>query len=286
MTFVGKILVGVIMACALLFLGISTVVFTTAVNWKAETAKQKDAVSKLQSKNNDLTAAVDAAKKDLDKAVGDHKTAVAQADTRIKGLEDDVKKEQAERAAAQSKLEVAQQSANTTLTLAEQRLSETTLLRDQKSAVEKQANEYKLQQTELNDKIRELERQTKTLDDDNKDLRDRVARYSTLLRKNGLSDDISVVKGLESPPPVKGEVKRIDARNSRVEITIGSDDGLVPGHELYLYRTKPRSEFLGRILIQSVDPDQAVGKVIGNTVSGKKIQEGDIVSSTIPRPRG
>jgi hypothetical protein len=286
MTFVGKILVGVIMACALLFLGISTVVFTTAVNWKAETAKQKDAVSKLQSKNNDLTAAVDAAKKDLDKAVADHKTAVAQADTRIKGLEDDVKKEQAERAAAQSKLEVAQQSANTTLTLAEQRLSETTLLRDQKSAVEKQANEYKLQQTELNDKIRELERQTKTLDDNNKDLRDRVARYSTLLRKNGLSDDISVVKGLESPPPVKGEVKRIDARNSRVEITIGSDDGLVPGHELYLYRTKPRSEFLGRILIQSVDPDQAVGKVIGNTVSGKKIQEGDIVSSTIPRPRG
>ncbi len=81
-------------------------------------------------------------------------------------------------------------------------------------------------------------------------------------------------------------MKRIDARNSRVEITIGSDDGLVPGHELYLYRTKPRSEFLGRILIQSVDPDQAVGKVIGNTVSGKKIQEGDIVSSTIPRPRG
>ncbi len=181
MTFVGKILVGVIMACALLFLGISVVVFTTAVNWKAETAKQKDAVSKLQSKNNDLTAAVDAAKKDLDKAVADHKTAVAQADTRIKGLEDDVKKEQAERAAAQSKLEVAQQSANTTLTLAEQRLSETTLLRDQKSAVEKQANEYKLQQTELNDKIRELERQTKTLDDNNKDLRDRVARYSTLL---------------------------------------------------------------------------------------------------------
>ena len=34
MTFVGKILVIVIMAFALIFLGISTVVFTTAKNWK------------------------------------------------------------------------------------------------------------------------------------------------------------------------------------------------------------------------------------------------------------
>ena len=41
MTFVGKILVILIMAFSFLFLGISTVVFSTAVNWKTETAKQK-----------------------------------------------------------------------------------------------------------------------------------------------------------------------------------------------------------------------------------------------------
>ena len=35
MTFVGKILVIAIMAFALLFLGISTVVFTTSKNWMA-----------------------------------------------------------------------------------------------------------------------------------------------------------------------------------------------------------------------------------------------------------
>jgi hypothetical protein len=69
-----------------------------------------------------------------------------------------------------------------------------------------------------------------------------------------------------------------------MEITIGSDDGLVVGHELYLFRTSPRPEYLGKVKIISVDPDQAVAKVIGNTVQGKKIKEGDIVSSTI-RPR-
>jgi hypothetical protein len=81
-----------------------------------------------------------------------------------------------------------------------------------------------------------------------------------------------------------GEVKRVDPSNRRVEITIGSDDGLVPGHELYLFRTTPRPEYLGKITIISVDPDQSVGRVNGTTFQGKKIQEGDIVSSTI-KPR-
>jgi len=283
MTFVGKILVIVIMAFALLFLGISTVVFTTHTNWKEATSKEKTKVAELQKKNADLTSAVDAAKKDLEKAAADHKQAIEQAGARVKSLEDEIKQAQAEITAARAKLETAQQSANTALTLAEERLKETTQLREQKSAVEKQANEFKLQQTELNDKIRELERQTKTLDANNTDLRDRVAKYSTLLRRSGLSDDISTIKGLESPPPVHGEVARVDAQNRRVEITIGSDDGLVPGHELLLYRTQPIPEYLGKIQILSVDPDQAVGKVIGNTVQGKKIKEGDIVSSTIRR---
>lgn len=281
MTFVGKILVIVIMAFALLFLGVSTVVFTTHTNWKDATAKEKKKVDDLSKKNSDLAAKVDAAKKDLEKAATDHKQAIDQAANRVKSLEDQNKQEQNEITAARAKLEIAQQSANTALTLADERLKETLQLRDQKSAVEKQANGYKLQQTELNDKIRELERQTKSLDENNKDLRDRVARYSTLLRRSGLSDDISVVKGLESPPPVHGEITRVDALNRHVEISIGSDDGLVPGHELVLYRTKPRPEYLGKIKIISVDPDQAVGKVIGNTIQGKKIQEGDSVSSKI-----
>jgi len=68
MTFVGKILVIVIMAFALMFLGISTVVFTTANNWKEAATKEKQKVSDLQKKNSDSTAALDALKKDLDAA--------------------------------------------------------------------------------------------------------------------------------------------------------------------------------------------------------------------------
>ena len=147
--------------------------------------------------------------------------------------------------------------------------------------MEKQANEYQLRQAELNDRIRELERMLDTATKNNTDLRERVAKYTTLLTKAGLSTDIAQIKGLEAPPPVTGEVTKVDPTNKRFEISIGADDGLVIGHELFLFRTKPRAEYLGRGQIIAVDPDQAVLRVMGSTVQGKKIKEGDIVSSTI-----
>jgi len=285
MTFVGKILVIVIMVFSLLFLGISTVVFTTHTNWKDATSKERQKVTDLTSKTRDLTAAVDVAKKDAEKSKSDNKAALEQAESRIKTIEDAIKTAEAERDKFRLAVETAQETAKTSMAEAAENRKETEQLRAAKSEVEKQANAYKLQQTELIDKIREHERQIKTLDDNNKDLRDRVAAYSALLRSHGLSDDIRTVRGVAGPPPpVQGEVSRVDARGTQVEITIGSDDGIVTGHELFVFRTQPQPQYLGKIKILTVDPDQAVGQVMGRTVNGIRLKEGDIVSSTI-RPR-
>jgi hypothetical protein len=85
----------------------------------------------------------------------------------------------------------------------------------------------------------------------------------------------------QNPPPVVGEVKRIDPTNSLLELTIGADDGLVVGHQLYIFRVKPRSEYICKVVVVTIDPDQSVAKVVGTTFQGKRIKEGDIVSSTI-----
>ena len=71
MTFVGKILVIVIMAFALLFLGISTVVFTTSKNWMAATKAEQKKVDELKKKLNDAQAQSEAAKKGLEEAKAD-----------------------------------------------------------------------------------------------------------------------------------------------------------------------------------------------------------------------
>ncbi len=281
MTQVGKILVLVIMAFSLMFLGISTMVFTTSKNWKTETQKKADEVNKIKKSLADEQARVAEAKKNLDDAKAAADQATKALDSRIRTLEDQNKRDLAQIEQVRKDLETANQTAKSSLDEVEARRKETMALREQKSAVEKQANEYQLRQADLNDRIRELERMLDTATRNNKDLLERVAKYTTLLTSHGLSADISQIKGLESPPPVTGQVTKVDPTNKKLEISIGADDGLVIGHELFLYRTKPRAEYLGRGQIIAVEPDQAVVRVLGSTVQGKKIKEGDVVSSTI-----
>jgi len=285
MTFVGKILVIVIMAFSLLFLGISTVVFSTATNWKDATAKEQARLSELQKKQSDAMGAIEASKKDLATARAQHEAAKKQLVDQIAVLESDKERALSEMTEARKALEVASQTAKTSLDQALALRNETELLREQKSAVEKQANEYKLRQTELNDRIRELDRMLETATNNAKDLRERVARLTSVVRGAGLSENAGPASGPEGAPPVQGQVARIDNQNRQFEITIGSDDGLAVGHQLFLFRTKPSAEYLGKATVISTDPDRSVIRVIGSTVQGKKVKEGDIVSSTI-RPRG
>jgi len=285
MTYVGKILVIIIMACSLLFLGISTVVFSTATDWRAKTAAEEAKVRDLQKKQSDALGAVEASKKDLATAKAQHDAAKKQLDDQIASLQADAERALAEKAEATKTLEVASQTARTSLDQALALRKETELLREQKSAVEKQANEYKLRQTELNDRIRELERMLATATNNAKDLRERVARLTGLVREAGLSENASPDSAAASAPPVQGEVARVDSSNRQFEITIGSDDGLVVGHQLFIYRTEPRAEYLGKATVISTEPDRSVVRVIGSTVQNKKVKEGDLVSSTI-RPRG
>jgi uncharacterized protein YlxW (UPF0749 family) len=281
MTQVGKILVLVIMAFSLIFLGISTMVFVTSKNWRDATAKKDAEVKKIKGELQTEQAKLAEAKKNLEAAQAEAQTATKALQSRIQTLDDQNKRDLAQIQQVRQDLAVATLSAKSSLEEVDARRKETMLLREQKSAVEKQANEYQLRQAELNDRIRELERMLDTATKNNTDLRERVAKYTTLLQKAGLSTDIAQIRGLEAPPPVSGEVTKVDPTNKMLEISIGADDGLVIGHELFLYRTKPRAEYLGKGQIVRVEPDQAVVRVMGNTVQGKKIKEGDIVSSSI-----
>ncbi len=287
MTFVGKILVIVIMVFALFFLAVSTVVFTTEKNWKDQSTKLTGDVTKLRGEKGSAEKLAEDAKVALQAAKDDFDQQTRLLKAQITDLEQQNATKQQLLSEQNNSLATSQQTMQASLREAEARKAETDQLRDTLSAVQQQANQFKLTQTELNDQIRILQRQLETATNNNKDLRERVALLAGELRRVGLSDDVNRIRGVSNviPPEVEGYVKRVDSRNRRVEISIGSDDGLVPGHELELYRTNPIPEYLGRIRIESTDADQSVGVVVnGGTVQGKKITEGDIVSSKI-RPR-
>src|ERR1700743_3614707 len=69
MTYVGKILVLLIMAMSLVFLGVSVTAFVTATNWKEATAKKDADLKKVQGQ----LATSDSGKKDAEgKLLGLH----------------------------------------------------------------------------------------------------------------------------------------------------------------------------------------------------------------------
>ena len=286
MTFVGKILVILITLCAMFFLAVSTVVFVTEQNWHKMSEDLKKKLTAEQKTNSDVKAA-------LDKANGDYKAAEDEFNKQTTDLKNRIAELEKSNAATEKALQEHRQTQaqaleaqNEALDQAKARKEENDGLRARLAEVEKQANEFKLAQAKLTDEKRDLELKLQVATSNNDDLRERARAFSSELRRNGLSADFRQIKGANSvAPPVEGKVLSVDAKNQRVVISIGSDDGLVVGHELEVWRTKPTPDYLGRIRIEATDPDRSVGIVIGKTVQGKKIQEGDNVAPTI-RPRG
>src|SRR5215813_2919099 len=110
MTFVGKILVIVIMAFSLFFLAVSTVVFSTERNWAEEVKKQKEQVRQLQAKANDLNRSLDEQKAALTKAQADAKSQLAALKTRNDTLAEENTRRTNERTDIIKQIETAQEN--------------------------------------------------------------------------------------------------------------------------------------------------------------------------------
>ncbi|WP_435016107.1 hypothetical protein TA3x_003667 [Tundrisphaera sp. TA3] len=282
MTFVGKILVILIMAFSLVFLGVSIVTFTTAVNWKAETDKQKQAVQKLQTQLASAKEQAKDADTKLQVATKEHTDAVAAKEARIADLDRQIKAASEETLRAQTALETAQTNAKKALDDAAARKSQIDVLNATIAKAQEQANAFSAQNIELTDQIRILEREKATAEQNAADLRNVNAKLTAYVVKTGGSPDrLPQIDGSTVlTHHVEGKVSALDRTKKSMELSIGSDDGLAPGQELFVFRVQPRAEYIGKVKIVSVLPDKAVAELIGRTVAGKQILEGDIVSST------
>jgi chromosome segregation ATPase len=281
MTFVGKILVILIMAFSLVFLGVSTVVFSTATNWKGKSEKQNEEITKLKTQLRDAQTKVTLAEGQLKTAKEEHATQIKDKDLKIASLETMTKEAEVLMTMARSDLGVAQKNAQVSLDEATARKGEIDTLNATLTKAQTQANEFSAQNIELTDQIRVLQREKATAEQNATDLRGVVGRFMAYIRQKNIPyEAIDKMDTTKVPPAVEGKVTELNATRRSMEISIGSDDGLAVGQELYVFRIQPRAEYIGKVKIVAVYPDQAVAEVIGNTVNGKKVQEGDIVSST------
>ena len=87
-----------------------------------------------------------------------------------------------------------------------------------------------------------------------------------------------------NPPPsyVKGSIEKIFPNDANyVQVTLGSDHGVQKNHTLEVYRLSPQAQYLGMIRIVESFHHKSVGKIIPNNLAPKKLQEGDIVASSL-----
>jgi chromosome segregation ATPase len=170
MTDVGKILVLVITAFSLLFLGISTVAFSTAKNWVTATQEEKKKVDDLKTKLTDAQTGAVAAKKVLEDTKAGFAALSKGYENKISELDGKSKQYLAEITTTDSDIVAAQEKAKHLLDEIEAQRKVTLGLRQQRSAVEKRASEFKSYRTELIDRIHELERQFETATKNSSDL--------------------------------------------------------------------------------------------------------------------
>jgi hypothetical protein len=84
---------------------------------------------------------------------------------------------------------------------------------------------------------------------------------------------------VEPPPNVSGLVLSVE--DDAVEISLGSDAGLKPGHRLGVFRTlADQSIYVGRIEVTRTAPDKSACKVIPE-FERRKVQKGDRVATKL-----
>ena len=287
MSYVGKILVVVQVVMSLLFMAFAGAVYSMHQNWR--------------TKHDAVKTQLDQTQQSLTVAQGELETARAEFNTKETELDQKATAAEAKNATFATQVATLQSQRNL---LEQQRETQTGLAEAKAAEAKFRQEEAQLQRIEnkkLQDKLDQIAA-------DNRELRDQLftkggefdelaKQYNSNLRKTAylervvashkLETDPVVVERMQAPPPpVDGIViKTKRDRTNRVhfvEISVGSDDGLVKNHTMDVVRVPDDgdSEWLGRLRVVDVFPDTAVCEVIIPAKNGI-IQEGDNVTTKL-----
>jgi hypothetical protein len=284
MTFLGKILVVFQLVLSLCFMLFAGAVYSFQESWKDRANQVQADLTKTQTQLNDLQA--------------EHDDFQTQMNQKLQQAADDAQRFQAQATAVQGQLETIRQELETARTerdnqraVAQTAGDEARARRDEAAALRQTNQQLHTTLDAAVSRVRTLEDQTFNNEVSSKQLAEKheklLGNYATLqkvIRQNNLDDDPKAYEGQDEPPPiVEGYVrsvkKGVGTAPSFVEITLGSDDGLLKGHELFVFRAD-ETKYLGKIRIVLVEPDKSVGMIVDQAKNGI-IEAGDNVSTKL-----
>lgn len=288
MSFVGKILVATQVVLSVLFMAVAGAVFSAHTNWrtKAETAQtnltkaQSDSRAALDNAENEksaLTAQFEDEKQKRLKAESD----LANMQTNLAALVKDKNDLQAQ---LQTQTGIAETKSSEAGYRGEEARNQRIINSDLQARLDATVRDIRVR----NDELFALQGEMKDLQRQHDELLAANQFLTKVVAQKGLTTDPREAAKLQAPPPtVDGVVSEVKAdrtgRPNMILITIGSDDGLVKGHELDAFRSgvdgrKP--QYLGRVRVLSTTQNTAVCEVI-NTAKNGIIEVGDNVTTKL-----
>jgi len=276
MNLLGKVFVVLILVLSVVFMALAMAMYATHKNWRVEAENLQNQVREAQTeydqlktqynrRESELTNELEASVQQVRK-LETERVALVDRNAGIQSELDQLKQERAEATAAVAATQQNNERLAGEVTSLRQDIRSNQQLRDQAFASALKATEELHQSKGELDSALERTRQ----------LTSQVAGMTTVMRENGLdpaTDPAAVT------PRVDGfvsQVKRV-AGAQLIEVTIGSDDGLKPGHTVEVFRD---SKYLGRVEILKTSPDKSVGRVDRRFQQGQ-IQEGDRVATQL-----
>ena len=260
MTTVGKILVVLHLVLSIMFMAFAGAVYTAQTNWRAAEKKASTALAAATTKIRDMQAEFDKERADaaekiarnvdtIQKLTGQNTALTAQVatlDSDNKQLRKDVDQQRDQAVLASTEAIERKKEADL------QREKNSELLRSREELV-KTLNDTEDKRFALDVQMQQVSEKYDLL------LNDFRIMKGYLASKDMTTDPKQMVVQTSPPPPVNGlitEVRKAE-KSSRelVEISLGSDDGLVVGHRLTVYKG---DKYVGEIRLTLVQADKAV----------------------------
>ena len=297
MNLFGKILIMLNLLMSLVFMGFAVAVYSTHKNWKEVITLSKEDLQKPENAGKSLG---------LVAQLEDIRAERARLEERFLALQKEMNQEIKMRNARLQVLET--ERVNLVKAVEEKAKEIETVTADKQvtsAAIEaltteagKKAAEIEALSTDIETKrgqIQDLYRQVLEATDKLAQAQanlDKATRQSTILvqqnneMKTALRNagiDPAVASRIGTPPPkIDGRI-RAATPDGLVEVSLGSDDGLMRGHTMEVYRegaTPNATKYLGRIEILSTKADVSVGKVIPQYRRGN-IEKDDRVATRL-----
>lgn len=282
MTFLGKVLVVIQLGLAVLFMAFAGAVYTSQTNWRAAHEQTRKALEAAQSKAQTDLNALQTQLDQLQQRYNQLQNEKIALEGQVTTLSDDNRRLDADNKALKIELDVARTTAQLASKEAEERGAESKLQRARNAELNQSRNATVAELNAERDKNFALELELAQIKQkESQLLRDLAVMRNFLASKDLPTDPKYMTVSTSPPPPVDGKVleARVSTRGQRVyvEVSLGQDDGLVPGHVMTVYRG---DKYKGKIRLEDVRPDKSVGVVV-ETAPNSKIEKDDYVTTRL-----